>query len=159
MSPPAVEVTDEVAEADLDYLAEHLRAQDRNEVRAAGFDDLRQALGQSVQASTWTHLARVNGRPAAVFGLGQTGTLLSPIGIPWMLGTDDVRRHARVLQRGAQHYIPRMLGEFSHLMNAVHVRNTVSIAWLKRLGFTFRPPFPHPLTGEPFHIFEMHRHV
>lgn len=158
MSQPAVEVGEVTAEA-LDYLAAHLRQQDRDEIAAAGLGDLRQALQLSVRMSQWTHLARVNGRPAAVFGLGKTGTLLAPVGIPWLLGTDDVRRHARVLQRMARDYIPRMLGEYPHLMNAVHVRNTVSIAWLKRLGFTFSPPFQNPWTGEPFHFFEMRRHV
>jgi hypothetical protein len=48
-----------------------------------------------------------------------------------------------------------MLSLFPVLENMVDARNTKSIKWLKRLGFTFGPPLPHPHSGLPFYPFEM----
>lgn len=159
MSQPAVEFRDSVTAEDLDYLSLYLRMQDLCELAASGHTDVRRALEASVKHSQWTHLALVDGKPAALFGCGQWGTLLAPVGVPWLLGTEAVRRHGRVLQRHARAYIASMLEQYPRLLNAVHADNTVSIAWLKRLGFSFGPPTRSPLTGMTFYFFEMHRHV
>lgn len=153
MSPLAVEPTPE----HLDYLAAHLRVQDRAELAAAGWDDVRQVLAQSVRVSRWSRVALLDGVPAAVFGCAEYGSLLAPAGVPWLLGTDAVARHGRVLQREARHYIAAMLQEYPRLFNAVHAENTVAVRWLKRLGFTLQPAVPAPPHGAPFHVFEMHR--
>lgn len=155
MSPSAVEPTAE----HLDYLAAHLRAQDLAELRAAGWGDVRQALEQSVRLSRWTRVALIEGVPAAVFGCAEHGSMLTPTGVPWLLGTDAVTRHGRVLQREARRYIAAMLQEYPRLFNAVHAENTVSVRWLRRLGFTLHPAVPAPPHGAPFHVFEMTRDV
>lgn len=158
MSPPAVETRPPTA-ADLEHLAQHLRAQDRAELDAAGWSDHRQALEESVARSRWTLVALIDGEPACVFGCAEYGTLLAPSGVPWLLGTEAVARHRRVLQRWAPRYIEAMLQEYPRLFNAVHADNTVAVRWLKRLGFTLHPARPAPPTGAPFHVFEMIRDV
>lgn len=158
MSQPAVELHRPTAEH-LDHLAQHLRAQDIAEIHAGGRHDVRAALEQSVAVSRWAWVVTVDGEVACVFGLAERGSLIAPIGVPWMLGTELVSRHRRVLQRTAPRYIEAMLQEYPRLYNAVHAENTVAVRWLKRLGFTLHPATAAPATGAPFHLFEMTRHV
>lgn len=154
MSRPAVEVR-EVQLGDSIRLADKLRAQDRDELDAAGHTNHRRIIAESVASSEWCRTALVDGELACIFGLARGGSLLSPFGVPWMLGTDLVPKHRRVLARLAPAYIREMLRTYPHLANTVHARNTVAVRWLKRVGFTFGQEFQHPETGEPFILFEM----
>lgn len=140
------------------YLATHLRQQDRDELTAAGLSHPLKVLRDSVAVSAWAYVAQIHGVPVAVFGAAPVGALTDPRGAPWLMGTDGVTQHRRVLQRCAGAYLDRMLASFPHLTNIVHVDNAVSIRWLKRFGFSLYPAQPHPVTGELFHPFEM-RHV
>jgi hypothetical protein len=158
MSPRAVEIVAPTA-ALIATLAERLRAQDLEELRAAGWSDPHAALTASIERSRWSCLALIDGEPAALYGCAEQGTALVPIGVPWMLGTELVPRHARVLQRYARAYIAAMLADYPRLYNAVHARNTVAVRWLKRLGFQFGPAVAVPPHGELFHPFEMRRDV
>lgn len=153
----AVEIVAPTPEA-LAYLAEHLREQDRFEVEAVG-RSVHQAVRESVEHSKATYIACEDGVPIAVFGHAEYGSLLAPVGVPWLLGTDGVRRNRRVLQRFARQYIESLLAEYPRLMNAVHAENSVSIAWLRRLGFELHAPVRVPPHGALFHRFEMIRHV
>lgn len=158
MSPRAVEARAPTPE-DLRYLAQHLRAQDLAELEAAGWEDPLRALEASLTRSKQTFVAVAQGVPVAIFGCAEYGSLLAPVGVPWLLGTEAIRRHRRVLQRWARHYIAAMLQEYPRLFNAVHADNTVAVRWLKALGFHLHPATPAPPHGAMFHVFEMSRHV
>jgi ribosomal protein S18 acetylase RimI-like enzyme len=159
MSQPAVEIR-APTDADLDYLAEHLGEADRAEVLAAGHTEIRSALEACWRGSHETFVGLIDGTPVAIGGCGQFGTLMAPVGVPWLLGTDEMRRQRRVLQRYVKAYIARMLEAYPRLINVVHADNLTAIAWLKRLGFAVSSaPVAHPITGAPFHYFEMTRHV
>lgn len=158
MSHSAVETLAPAPEL-LDYIADHLRDQDRVEIAALGKTDFRAALHQSVAESNWAKVAVLNAEPIAVFGCGEYGSLLAPIGVPWLLGTDAVQTRRRDLMRLSRRYISTMLQDYPRLMNAVHADNSVSIAWLQRLGFRMRSPIAVPPHGARFHVFEMYRHV
>lgn len=140
-------------------IAEGIRDQDRDELVACAHPDVLAALTLSCERATWAAVAIVDGEPACVFGCSEFGPSLCPDGVPWMLGTDLVARHGRALQRYAPRYIAAMLRAYPRLVNLVHARNSVAIAWLRRLGFVIHEAVPHPVTGEPFHLFEMKRHV
>lgn len=158
MSRPVVEFV-AVEGWHLDHIAEHLRDQDAAELLAGGKPDFLAALQQSVKVSRWSRVALVDGVPAAAFGCAEYGILLAPDGVPWLLGTDAVARHARVLQRQGRRYIQAMLQQYPRLFNAVHAENTVAVRWLKRLGFQLRDAVPVPPHGALFHPFEMTRDV
>ena len=133
-----------------------MRAQDVDECLAAGHSDMRQVLAHGVAKSTWACTAAVGGVPAAIFGVAPLSpNLLDPTGVPWLLGTDLVPQHQRALARLAPRYITEMLRAYPRLMNVVHARNTVSLRWLERMGFSIHPPHRHKGTGEMFHLFEM----
>jgi hypothetical protein len=158
MSQQAVKVR-AVEPSDLVYLAEHLREQDVAELRAAGHTDIHAALVRSVAMSNETFVAVANGKPVAVFGCAEHGSLLAKDGVPWLLGTQEIVKHRRVLQRWARGYITDLLGRYPRLFNAVHAENTVSVRWLKALGFDLHPPVAVPPHGAMFQMFEVSRHV
>lgn len=145
-----------VEPGDCQVLAASLRQQDRAELDAAGHHDHLRTIHDSVARSHWARTATVDGEVACIFGVVPMGGLLDPRGVPWMLGTDLVPQNRRALARLAPRYIREMLQAYPHLLNTVHVRNTLAVRWLARAGFTLHAP--HDYNGEPFQLFEM-RHV
>ena len=132
----------------------NLRASDLAECRAYGRPDIAASIESSVDRSVlcWTGL--VDGELAAIIGVAPINALAG-IGSPWMLGTPVLDRHQRILVRMTPEYISRMLKAFPHLVNYVHAKNTTSVRWLRRLGFTLHEAVPYGPLGEPFHPFEM----
>lgn len=158
MSQPAVEFSDPT-DADVDELVANLRYQDAAELAAAGLPDSREVIVDGIRRSAFCFACRVDGKLAAIFGVAPFGGLMSPTGVPWLLGTPEVPRHRRILAREAKPYILRMLALYPHLINAVHAENTVAVRWLKHTGFSLKPAAPYGPLGEPFHFFEMRRNV
>jgi hypothetical protein len=153
MSKPEVKFTPPT-DAAVDELIANMREQDVAEVYAAGHSDLRKVVEEGVRISRWSLAARIDGELACIFGLAVRGSALTPLGVPWLLGTPLVPKHRRVLARLAPRYIQGMLQTAPRLLNTVHARNTVAVQWLKRMGFRLHEPFAAP-TGEMFHLFEM----
>ena len=132
----------------------NLRASDLTECRAYGHLDIAASIASCVDRSVlcWTGL--VDGELAAIIGVAPVN-MLTGVGSPWMLGTPVLDRHQRVLVRMTPEYISRMLKVFPHLVNYVHAKNTTSVRWLRRLGFTLHEAVPYGPLGEPFLPFEM----
>lgn len=144
--------------ADIDFVAERMRAADVAECVACGQPDVRAALAAGLRTSVLSWTATVDNEPVAILGVSPQGTLLGDIGVPWMLGTEGVSRHRRAFMQVSSGYIAQMLGAFSHLLNFVHAENAAAVRWLKRTGFSLDEPAPYGPHGEPFHRFEMHAH-
>ena len=142
------------AAGDATELFDHLRAADLAECQAYGRADIAAGIAASVNRSVLCWSARIDGELAAILGCAPIN-ILTGIGSPWMLGTPLLDRHQRVLVRETPKYIGRMLGAFPHLVNFVHAKNTTSVRWLRRLGFSLSAPAPFGLLGEPFHRFEL----
>lgn len=140
---------------DVTALVQGMRTQDVDECRAAGCPDLQRVVVSGIARSTMCWAAWVDGEIAAIFGCAPLGGALDPRGAPWLLGTDLVPKHRRILARYTRPYIARMLAAYPHLINAVHEHNTVSVAWLKHMGFELQPVAPYGPLAEPFRIFEM----
>ena len=139
--------------ADIDELVANLRDADRLECRAAGVEDVRHAIADGVANSLLCWTAKVDGQVACIFAVRPL-TFLGEQGIPWMLGTPLVAKHARAFIKNSRPYIAQMLRAYPHLMNYVHAPNRQAIAWLKRMGFAIGP-LVQANTGEMFHPFEM----
>jgi hypothetical protein len=142
---------------DAHTLYQNLRLPDLVECQAYGRADIQAGIESSVRRSVlcWTGL--VDGELAAIIGVAPID-MLAGVGSPWMLGTPVLDRHSRVLVRRTPDYIGRMLNAFPHLVNFVHAKNTTSVRWLRRLGFTLHEAVPYGALGEPFHPFEMKAH-
>lgn len=132
----------------------NLRAADLAECQAYGHADLAASLDACVRRSLLCWSGFVDGQLAAILGVAPLD-MLNGLGSPWMLGTPVLDKHSRVLVRATPVYIGRMLTAFPHLVNFVHAKNTTSVRWLRRLGFTLHDAVPYGPLGEPFHPFEM----
>ena len=139
---------------DVTALVANLRDADRAELEACGHTDIARVIQRSVDFSLLCWSGLVDDELACIFGVAPL-SMVSGIGAPWMLGTPALDGASRVLVRMTPRYISRMLLAFPHLVNHVYAKNTTSVRWLKRLGFTLHEAKPLAATGEPFHEFEM----
>jgi hypothetical protein len=95
-----------------------------------------------------------DGRVVCMFGVAPVN-LLGDTGVPWLLGSDDIERHAVTFLRGSKRYIAEMSRDYRLLTNYVDARNTLSIRWLKWLRFDILAAEPYGPFGLPFHRFEL----
>lgn len=94
-----------------------------------------------------------NGRLLCILGTAPYGGLLTTSGVPWLLGTNAVRRFPKALMQVSRAYLADVRERYSMLFNYVDARNTESLRYLKALGFEFDPAQPYGVNGEPFHRF------
>jgi hypothetical protein len=133
-------------------------------VRQADIDEITEALGipmeealiDAVTDSLNAKKIVVDGEVVAVFG-DATYSILGSVGVPWLISTVHVERHARAFLKVCKPEVQGMLTRHSHLLNYVDARNTAAIRWLKWLGFTFAPAIPYGPKGFPFHPFTLNR--
>lgn len=142
--------------ADLDELAVKMRQADKDELWAAGGGDVRECLGEAVSWSISPTAARAeaDGSLLCVYGLVPASPL-GDVGIPWLLGTDVLFDHAFTLTKGTRAWIELVRRSYPRLFNFVDARNTLSIDWLRLVGFTIHAPEPRGPRGMPFHRFDM----
>lgn len=140
-------------------LARDMSPDDRAELAACGCTDARAVVQDCVQASTWCVAAVSGGRLLALFGVAplRRHLLLEDTGMPWLLGTAEMRQHARKLTALPASYIALMLETYPHLVNFVHADNHRAVRWLQHLGFALAAPAPYGPLAAPFRRFEMHR--
>jgi len=143
-----VRPTDELVRS----IADNMRQSDIDEVMAASgtnpYDTIINSFAVSESSVVVTH----NGQPLFVYGFSKPN-ILSSSAIIWMLGVNDAYKYGKELM----YYTPKVFDEMflkcDLLYNYVHIKNTVSIAWLKRLGFTFDEPITYGVANEKFHKF------
>lgn len=137
---------------DILLLAPILRQSDRDEINAGSGRHPTAVLAHGMMISTLTWSAFIDGRIVAMFGVAP-GSMIDGIGVPWLLGTDEIDQHPRAFVRTARAYIRRMRELYPTLRNIVHADNTKAVRWLRRAGFDVMPPVAH---GRGlFHPFEM----
>ena len=133
-------------------IAKRMRQADRDEVLAASGRSPGQALVFSLRKSSVSWTALVDGRPEVMFGVGDLN-ILARVGAPWLLGTDAVEIHSVAFLRRSRGFTDQLLRRYSVLRNFVDDRNTVSIRWLRWLGFTLLDPIE--IRGYQFRLFEL----
>ena len=136
------------------YIAAHMRESDIMEVQASHGHSPLEASTQSIMVSRFAFCGMVAGRPAYLFGM-RDGTVFNNTGYVWGLGTDEVLKHRKTFWPACRNFISFCRGHVSMLENYVDCRNTMSIAWLRRLGFQFDEPAPYGVSELPFMRFWM----
>lgn len=130
----------ELGSGDLEYLAPRLRMADLQEIHAAVGKEPLTALRESVEASDYVRtLVAPGGAPVGVMGVTDFG----PLGIIWMMATQELENYAITFLRSSRAEIESLQARWSILTNCVDERNTTHIKWLKWLGFTFIRRHPH----------------
>ncbi|MEP3275330.1 MAG: hypothetical protein ABJN26_16085 [Stappiaceae bacterium] len=154
MSKRAIITVRKSVVGDIDPIAQNMRAADRAEVWAASRRTPRRALEFSLRNSSVAFTGLADGTPFVMFGVGEQSRLLG-VGVPWLLGTEQIEKHAVHFLRQSHLWSAVLQQNFRVLKNHVDNRNTLSIRWLKWLGFELAEPRPHGPDGLLFRAFEM----
>jgi hypothetical protein len=144
-------------QADADYLAKHLRQADVDELAVTGYPSAAQAV-QWAYERTLPELQTVvewDGEMLIMTGCA-ADTLLSNVGVPWLLGTEAMMKHMKAITIGAHQAIAIFLTHWPILRNVVDARNTATIRWVQSLGFDLTP-VPEWVPGFPVYQFEKRR--
>jgi hypothetical protein len=142
---------------DLNFLIKNMREEDIDELNASGTISIKETLTLGIKRSREIVTA-INSeeRPVAIIGV-KPYALISNKGIIWMLGTTENFKYRRNLIRDARRLIKIFLRNYQEIFNYVHVKNEISIRWLKALGFIIEDPKKYYRTGEYFMKFYMKR--
>lgn len=133
---------------DLNYVAEHMRPEDIEEVTALGSSPL-SALTTSVENSKVLFtLIDPENKPTAL--LGVANGIFPGWGAVWLLGTPSIERYRMTFLRNAKKVLPVLYekSDSEVLYNYVYSKNDVHITWLRWMGFKFLrrvrlPPYDH----------------
>ena len=117
------------------------RAIDEMECRAAAGVSAYEAAIKAVQLSDSAWVAFHKHQPFCVFGY-YIPIPLTRVGVPWLLGTNEMREAGKPLIALGKRFVDFMLTECERLENYVHESNEKSIRWLEYLGFTIDEPKP-----------------
>ena len=114
------------------YLAANMREMDKMEVAATDGKDplsvLEDTLGLPGEHLTAWHGDEI----IAMFGCVDA---LNGVGVPWMLGTDNLPNHGKAIMTLAPQYVGKWSQQYETLHNFVAQKNSVAVRWLKRIGF------------------------
>lgn len=132
-------------------LAPRMRSQDAKEVMASHGKDPLEALLESFNVSLECFtIIHEDGEIVGMFGLADCGIFASP----WLLGSDKLPETKRVMLPVSARWVEEKNTQHPLLLNFVHADNTVSMKWLKSLGFQFINLIQEFGTGkEPFYQF------
>lgn len=78
--------------------------------------------------------------PLLLFGCATRKGLSTDIGVPWMVATPEVGRHAISVIREARHWFHAWKATHGFLMNHVETRNTLHVRWLDSVGVSWGDP-------------------
>lgn len=143
--PPSVD--------EIEYIIENLRDQDRKEIAASHGKHAYRMLRDTV-SDPETRVGIANGDPICLFGVTPK-SVIGGGGTPWMVSTEDIKRHKVVFLRHSSAWVRSMRQKYGHLSNYVDDRNTVSKRWLRWLGFEFEEPAPYGVSQLPFRRFHL----
>lgn len=139
---------------DADALAPRLRLADRREIMASHGDKARQSLVRGVERSDEVLVGVAGDDVICMFGVRRPALLLNEVS-PWLLAAKGVERHRAAFLLASRDTVQEWKQRYSRLENWVDARNTLSIRWLRWLGFTIEPAVPYGHFGRPFHRFWM----
>lgn len=144
---------------DVDAIEPWLRPADVDELIAASGPDVRGQLLEAIQMSNgrlgqMSFAAEHEGKIVALFGFVPAGAL-SERAFPWLVGRPELSRIPGMLKRLSLRYCGVTLEEYPLLVNYVDARNTLSVRWLRSIGFDIHPAERFGVAGLPFHRFEM----
>ena len=142
----------------IEPISANMREADTLEVWLSSHKTPHQAMSEGFQRSVKAWTIMHDDVPIGMFGVSCL-TLLGHVGVPWLLGTNEMLKIKRQFVRESNRYIDEMLSMYPNLINYVHTENRASIRWLKWLGFSFEGPVAAGPEGAPFYRFERKAHV
>lgn len=130
-------------QADIEYMARHLRPEDAREVETATGESPEKVLPRFA-GECYTARRAPNDPPCVIFGCDSDGVI-------WMLATPEVKRCPISVLREARYWIDHWSRKYGRVHNYVDTRNALHLRWLQYLGAYFGT---HVLVrGVPFREF------
>lgn len=143
------------------FVAKNLRTADKREVRAMTGRPPLDVLLEGVDRSheSYVIVTPEKSIPAAIFGVVPLLRTENEIdraggGCLWMLGTDDVVKHAMHFHRKMWGSLEMLNRKWGTLSNVVDARNKAHINWLRHAGFKFGRPVIAGIEQRPFVPFQ-----
>ncbi len=142
-------------EADIRYVAEHMREEDRREVKRMSGTTHEEALRLSVAASRICYTGLACGEPSCIFGASCVN-LCDGTATLWMLSSDAVDRHPLDFAVGSLAGVDRIcrempgIAEFGNFVDAEYGK---SMKWVEWLGGQFTKESKTGLCGGKFRFF------
>ena len=140
-------------QAHVDAVTKWLRPSDLDEIQALSRHSPAYEVQRAVALSRRPLAVTYEGNPLCVFGVIDTN-IIAGHGSPWMLGTIWMSQTVLPFLRGSMGVVDRMKADYNYLFNFVDARNTLTVRWLKWLGFSMSEPVPAGRHGEPIRRFE-----
>lgn len=128
---------------DIQHIYTHMRAVDVQEIAAMSGNSPRAAVLYAARYSEMVRAGYIDDIPVCLIGYGAHSI--------WMLATPDVTRAPVALMKQSRALILEGLQQYDYLVNAVDARNTVTLKWLKRLGFVIMDATLMGVANIPFH--------
>jgi len=126
------------AEADVTFLVEHMRGDDRRELKRWTGQDPEYEVRHSISCSQVCFAGVFgDGALACIFGACRAN-VLEEEAVVWMLSTTAVDRHPVEFYIGSKAGLDRLMGEMPEVgvfSNWVDLEYTRACRWLERLGF------------------------
>jgi hypothetical protein len=116
-----------------------MRDVDKQEIWDMSHSTPREALlaGMALSHKCWSIV--VDDRAIAMFGVS-VRSALDPVGVPWLLATDELEALAFSFLKKSRPVVQEMAVGFSGLENWVSEENKISQKWLLFCGFTLYEP-------------------
>lgn len=127
----------------------HLRAADIEEIIIKG-STAKDALLNAYKNSYECKVLLLKNKRIGIYGI-------SPKGIIWFLGTDDIEKHPFFFVRTGKKVINKWLKKHKILWNIVDSRNITHIKWLKLIGAKINYTKKIIINGVRFHPFSIVR--
>lgn len=137
---------------DISRIAERVREHDRDEIWAMAMQTPDAAMQYGLKYSEVIKTGFIDDQPVAMWGVVPL-SMVPSIGAPWMVGTKDLEQHAFTFLRRCREPLMELFKGYDTLENYVDVRNTMTIKWLKFMGFNLDKPQPYGPFELPFHRF------
>ncbi|QGG92856.1 hypothetical protein GH983_21325 [Agrobacterium sp. MA01] len=143
---------------DLEYLADHLRNADKQELAAAsGHSNFLSRLSVSAELSDSLKVVEAEGVPLLIFG---TAAITRDTKAVWLVGTKRINAFSRAMVEEARQVLRNWFEDDTgllRLMNFTYAKNKLHHRWLEALGAEIMPAEPLGTRGALFHPFEIRR--
>jgi hypothetical protein len=139
---------------DVEELIDRMRASDVEELRLLTRQTPEAAVRRSVELSDHPVAVRekTTGELACIYGVAPVQQV-GRVGAAWMLGTDTVFKHPRVLVRRTRSVLKSVLNtHYDYLFNVVWDGNEMTKRYLELSGFTLEP-VQYTIGGVPYRKF------
>jgi hypothetical protein len=133
-------------------LAPNMRRADQEEIWASSMAKPLASLAAAIRASSISRTGWADGSIVCIFGIAPR-TMISDHGIVWMLGSNLLPDHSFRFLRECKEGLVDISAGFSIIENWCDARNTVTLRWLRWLGFTIEDAQPYGVYRLPFHHF------